>query len=523
MPGKIWPSAAPAPQLFSGPQVDRIHERGVAHWRRFREDHGFHGVHLTCAGRPLHNSGIRALVESMPYTWIWLLGDRQAGQVPFDDVVEDPAALAYYRTVYDLLGHLGPDRWGVALGYDLFEWVDPVTVGQWVNIMRDLDPHEGRMIGGRARWEDVDQPEPLPGSYAGFGAHVVDKGRHREICRRIVARSAGRPSFAEDRYRERPGNRGKDWNQRQMLDPDEGMLVCVEERVAAVWAVFRDGADQDGGSDYFDDPGAVRALLEGSQPPPPPDDDCCGLACRSGFEIRRLREGFTRDVIQPVRAGLDGIEPPIGIDDLVQIGRLVPRLLELVPVAEDYAAQLRDVEDQLVLTCEEPPPDDDDGNGGDEEPPPPPGEPTINVLEPGTAAVQSWPVVQAPRFEVTVRDDEVLLRFGEVLDESTWPGFEIDFMQPGEGEPVEHHGNAWMIYPDLDAEPVEWLKSGERERRETTFPLDKLPDIPDGAVVGFMLCGPSRHLGNESRFRRRTLMRFYHWGAGRLRPAPTPS
>lgn len=179
---------------------------------------------------------------------------------------------------------------------------------------------------------------------------------------------------------------------------------------------------------------------------------------------------------------------------------------------EGLGAELRQVEEELLELCdqEEPPP-----------PPPPPDEPDIDVLKPGTAEVASWPVVQEPAFEPRVEDGVLTLVYGERLDPETWPGFVIGFMQE-EGQPEElHHGNAWMVYPDGTAFPFEWLRR-ERERNETAKEVSYLLEhgqLNAGDLVWFFLAGPSRHLPNREQFRRRTTMRAFRWGSGKLTPA----
>jgi hypothetical protein len=75
------------------------------------------------------------------------------------------------------------------------------------------------------------------------------------------------------------------------------MPVALEARVAAIWAVLR-ANDQDAGCIDFDNPEAVRELLEGGVPPPP--GDVCKLAAAYAVELR--------DAQERARAALDDVD-----------------------------------------------------------------------------------------------------------------------------------------------------------------------------------------------------------------------
>ncbi len=288
-----FPSPHPFPQIFYGPQVDRLKDKGIGHWLDFQKRHGFHGILIPCAGLPLDHTGIRALVERNPqWTLVRLFGDKQSGQVPAGGLLGEEA-MSYYRTLYRLLGDFGPEKWGVTVGFDPFEWTTRDELDEWVDLMADLlDPFgDERMIGARARTRDDEPPnsKPNPGTYAPWALRVIEKDRFRSMLQDAVDDSGSTPTMAEDGLRDRPGGRSKDWTEKQMIE--QGFQVALDEGVGATWARWSDESGDDGSIDWRD-PDAVREILSpgngngnGNGEPA----ECCVLACESGSKIRGIR------------------------------------------------------------------------------------------------------------------------------------------------------------------------------------------------------------------------------------------
>ena len=290
MPSR-FPSPHPFPQIFYGPQVDRLRDKGVDYWIDFQKRHGFHGILLPCANLPLDHTGIRALVERNPgWTLIRLFGDEQHRQVPSGGLLGEEA-MTYYRTLYRLLGDFGPEKWGVTVGFDPFEWTTREELSEWVDLLTDvLDPFgDERMVGARARTRADEPPnsQPNPGTYAPWAIRVIDKSQFRRQVREAVADSGGLPTMAEDGFRKRPGGRQKDWTELQMLA--FGFESAMKEEVGATWGNFSDEGGEDGCIDWRN-VDEVRAILSpgngnGNGEPP----ECCVLACESGAKIREIR------------------------------------------------------------------------------------------------------------------------------------------------------------------------------------------------------------------------------------------
>lgn len=455
-----WPSADPAPQLFMGPQVDRILERGVGHWVSYRERHGFTGPHITCAARPLHNQGLRALANEMPYTWVWPWGDRQRGQTPDGTIVGDDAR-RYYDTLHTLVGHLGPDRIGFGLGFDLHEWVGDGDharafdlIAQWVELMGERFP--GHMVGGRALVE----AGAWPGTYAGFEHRVEHKGDFRAMLEAAIAAvSPMRPILTEDRFRARGGTRPKDWSQAQMLAV--GMPLCLELVIAAIWGVL-DPDDQDGGALDFDDPAAVHELLRGGEPPPPP-----GPTCRTAAEyaaaLNALAERMQREVVEPIENDLEQSRYKRVLVGLLGYEGYIDTATEILALGEVVIEEME--------TCVP-------ADGGEEPPPPPPPD---NPLE-GARNIGVIPEWQPHRYELegsinTVElDDELKARWAPPST-ALYP--DADF---GPFDPGDHHFGRLYLALEHDGElvywGVEWLRRPVETNGTTVGPwVDEGLDI----------------------------------------------
>lgn len=270
-----WPSEAPYPQLVYGPQVDRIHDKGVDHWVNLVEEHGFHGILIPCHLEPLDNTGIKALVEKVPFALIRLFGDEQRGQTPEGGLVGS-VAQGYYADLFRLLGHLGPDRWAITAGFDVFEWADFAEIEEWVDMMKEMDTFSGRMIGARARTRADDPPNsvPNPGTYKPWALRVEDKSQLNSLVKQIIADSGDFPVCAEDGFRERfgPPDRPKDWNQEQTL---KGLQEMMDAGCASTWMRCQEDKDDDG-SIAWDDPGVVKEILSPGDPDPPDPPDPIG-------------------------------------------------------------------------------------------------------------------------------------------------------------------------------------------------------------------------------------------------------
>ncbi len=478
-----FPSPAPFPQIFYGPQVDRLKNKGVGHWLDFQKRHGFHGILIPCANLPLNSTGIRALVKRNPgWTLVRLFGDEQSGQVP-DGGLLGAEAMSYYRMLYRLLGEFGPEKWGVTVGFDPFEWTTFEELSEWVSLLTDvLDPFgDERMIGARARTRGDEPPnsKPNPGTYAPWAVRVIDKSDFRSQIQEIVGDSGVLPAMAEDGFRKRPGGRSKDWTEAQMIggnDFDGGFEVAMEEGVGATWGNFSDEGGEDGCIDWINVDAVREILSPGNGNGNGEPDDCCVLACESGEKIREIREALEQSVVA-----------------------------------------LRAVESVLLGTCDMESPEDlgNPENPEETEGPEDLVEPKLTILEPGTKRVESWPIVQRPKVRAFVRDGEMVLKYDRLT-----PLHFPEFMTLGE----MHHGNAWMIFKDFSARPMEWLRR-ERERNETAFPLDE--DVPfelnDGDLVGVFFAGPSRHMNNEPRFRQRTNYSWFVYKSdGELEPTEAP-
>lgn len=520
MQGKRWPSEAPAPQLFMGPRVDRIRDKGSAHWADYRERHGFHGVHITCAGLRLDNTGIKALADRMPYTWVWPWGDDQSGQAPPGGLMSS-AALRYYDDLERLLGHLGPDRIGFGAGFDLHEWVADgdhdeaiVLMARWVEEMLGRFP--GCMIGGRALVSDG----PWPGTYAGLEHQVVDKLRFGAMLDAAIAAAGAVPTFTEDRFRERGSSRAKDWTQTQMLEL--GMPVALEQRVAAIWAVLR-GGDQDAGCIDFDNPAAVRELLDpngnGNGEPPPNGDECMPAAAYAA-ELRGIEERMQAEVIEPVQRDFT---PSSWRGRLLAITGILQYLEPAQAILADAGLIIEEME-----TCTPPSSGNGGGNGGNGngnggngngDPPGVPGLDEITAVFPGTRNVLSWRVVPTS-FQRMWTDGESVFAKWDELGRGDWPYFQV-------GDEPEALGVIWLVWKTRGgfiAAPAERLRR-QRERTNTEFPFENLTDDPlvgggdifpelpgEGDLVGAFLAGPSRHIGrSKPEYEHRGPIEWFVW------------
>ncbi len=136
----------------------------------------------------------------------------------------------------------------------------------------------------------------------------------------------------------------------------------------------------------------------------------------------------------------------------------------------------------------------------------------VTVLHPATPSVLGWPVVPGPVERVIVHPDGEIQVFYPVKD---WPGFHTI------SQTRKHIGTLLTILIGEAAVPVlhasEHLQANKREREETAFNVRKLPVIPRaGAIVGFIVAGPSRHAPDREEYRRRTEPAWFIWGAGEL-------
>lgn len=293
-------------QFYMAPRIDKIHDRGVPHWVDLGVEHGFAGPHVQCAGLPLHNMGLRALVKRSRFSWLWVWPDTN--WVPDGAIMPSSLLSAeakrYYSTLHDLLGDLGTGKFGFSVGSDPHEWTKSVDVAEWADYMRRLFGDD-LLVGARSH--DVGA---WAGTYAGWGNHFNDKDTAsiRALVLELVSKSNGRPCLAgEDRLRDRTPQRLKDFTQAQQI---AAMPVFVRQGAGAIWGVL--GADSDGrhesGTLAWDDPAAVREALGGGTAPPPGGSACDDVADQSAAEM--ARHGTAMNAINVLTRALCGSTPP---------------------------------------------------------------------------------------------------------------------------------------------------------------------------------------------------------------------
>lgn len=136
----------------------------------------------------------------------------------------------------------------------------------------------------------------------------------------------------------------------------------------------------------------------------------------------------------------------------------------------------------------------------------------ITILEPGTAGVLSWLIVDEQQMVAEVMRGQIHLFYGP-LD---WPAFTVV------SDERKHIGTVWMIYWESNgrwvAYPSEHLAADNNEFRSTFFGIAKIPfaSLQEGSPVGFFIAGPSRHAADWQGFHRRTKIHWFRWGDGLL-------
>lgn len=136
--------------------------------------------------------------------WPW--GDNSRSQTPLRlaggaNGTEDQRLQRY------IAARLGPlPGWSISYGFDLFEWTNNGMLNTWYAYMQD---HFGwsHFMGGRASTNQLDQI--FEGfDYSSYEWHQPD---YDDYVDHISARPEN-PSFSEDRFRIRAGNRSKDYD-----------------------------------------------------------------------------------------------------------------------------------------------------------------------------------------------------------------------------------------------------------------------------------------------------------------------
>lgn len=306
-------------QFYMAPRVDHIHDQGVDHWVALGKAHGFAGPHIQLAGMPLQNQGVRALVSRSTFSWLWVWPDSNwvppgSIGIPRGGLMGDEAK-RYYDEVASILTPAVSGQYGISVGSDPFEWVGGGDVGQarddiaeWAEYMTGLlgFTSGGLLIGARSSTR-----ARLPGTYAGWGHHFNNKPSVGAQIISLDALSGGLPNFAgEDRLRERDPLRDKDFTQRQQL---KAMREFIEQGAGAIWGVL--GVENDGrhetGTLAWDDPGAVKAILEGDAAPPPPPGGsrCDDVALYLNAEMARHGQEV-RSIEAMIRGLCDSTPPP---------------------------------------------------------------------------------------------------------------------------------------------------------------------------------------------------------------------
>ena len=316
-------------QFYMAPRVDMIRDLGVNHWVDLGIAHGFVGPHIQCAGLPLNRQGMRSLVKSSSFSWIWVWPDANfvpPGSIGIPDGgLMGDTAKRYYDKLAFILEPAGVDRYGLSVGSDVLEWVGggdlvqaTIEITLWTKHMQDLLGAE-LLVGARSSLDAA-----WPGSYAGWGHHFDDKSTIDTQVSELIDKSGGQPCLAgEDRLRDRTPRRAKDFTQAEQL---EAMPVFIDQGVGAIWGVL--GADSDGrhesGTLAWDDPAAVRAILEGS-PPPPNGSTCDDVADQSATEMARHAQAM--QAIEVLTRALCATSPPLTTGKRMGLAKVVkPRI-----------------------------------------------------------------------------------------------------------------------------------------------------------------------------------------------------
>ena len=472
--GTKWPGPHPAPQLVMAPAGTRLRNQDVDNLvAEFIEGHRFHGFHFPMEGKRESAALLEVcrLADANDF-WVhvWVYGDRQHGQAPPDP--SSDAAKAHQRAVARALGAFANVSFG--MGFDLHEWADSTEVRRFTERVEEQAP--GHRRGGRALFMDDNQDmlpnaQPLPGTYAGWEQRVVDKRRLREYLNQAIGLS-GRPHLTEDRFRVRPGDRGKDWTLEECL---VGMEECLRRRVAAIWGYRQSGDPSDLGSEPWPNKDEVAKVLAGLEPPPvpPPDGDECRPAADYAVDLRALETRFRLEVTEPLQADVAAnpwkaaLLGAMGFDDYL-------------PIVEDIGAGLGTVMEEME-TCTPPSGGGNgngnggNGNGGNGDPPPSDWD-SVVVASNSAQDVADW--------EETARITRVRIQPGRICLDYTkrgkWPVV-TDHPSAGHGDPLE--GNPW-VFAEIDGKVhggcYEWNRPGQECKAMGTDP----PEVTVADVLG---------------------------------------
>jgi len=310
-----WPGPVAHPQIVMCPDpanLARMSDEQIDAWAQdLLVEHGFDGVDLWLLGQEVNASTVRLLDHpacKIARVVMWTDTDR-GGPSRFDTT----ETREYLQRILRATRGTGATLL-IEPSFDVSEIPDhEQRVAEFVALAAEVAPG----LQGSATWlfgaRQHDSPEPLPGDYAAWGDHVIDKSTWRAMCKSTVARARGRPAAQTDRFRTRSGSsREKDW---ALAEQPDGIRTARQEGVLCSWAYLPDG-DHEAGSRPYPNRGEIAAANRASTDD---IDDGGQLMARRPGDLRhhqiRVEPSETKGV-RNARLTVEDLDKPIIVEEV---------------------------------------------------------------------------------------------------------------------------------------------------------------------------------------------------------------